>query len=96
MIQVICIDDNRVCSDKEYFINGYIYSQNNEYQPLFTDIEYTNKKYNKLVSFFQKYIHTVEEPLEMVKNGCNINPIDNNDIITKPEVNEYEAAPIAY
>ena len=59
MIQVICIDDNRVCSDKEYFINGYIYSQNNEYQPLFTNIEYTNKKYNKLVSFFQKYIHTI-------------------------------------
>ena len=94
-IQVISKDDTKVGFDKVYFINGYIYSQNDECEILFTDIECTNKKYNKLVSFFQKYIHTIDEPLEMVKNGCNIDTIDSNDISNKPEANEDAAMPIA-
>ena len=94
-IQVISIKEPKVGFGKLYFINGYIYSQNDECETLFSNIEYTDEKYNKLVSFFKKYIHTIDEPLEMIKNGCNDVPIDSNDMLNKPYSNEDAAIPIA-
>ena len=93
-IQVIAKDDPNIGFGKLYFINGYIYSQNNECETLFKDVEYTNEKYNNFVSFFKKYIHTIEEPLEMIKNEVNIIPKDNDDYPSKPETNEGPAKPI--
>ena len=94
-IQVTSIKDPKVGFGKLYFINGYIYSQNDECETLFSNIEYTNETYNKLVSFFQKYIQTIDEPLEMIKNGSNDVPIDRNDMLNKPSPNEDAAMPIA-
>ena len=92
-IQLTSKDDPKIGFGKLYFINGYIYSQNNECETLFEDIEYTDEKYNKFVSFFKKYIHTIDEPLEMVKNGCN-DPIDSDANISKPSPNDDAAMPI--
>ena len=94
-IQVTSIKDPKVGFGKLYFIDGYIYSQNDECETLFLNIEYTNETYNKLVSFFQKYIHTIDEPLEMIKNGSNDVPIDSNDMLNKPSPNDDAAIPIA-
>ena len=94
-IQVTSIKDPKVGFGKLYFINGYVYSQNDECETLFSNIEYTNETYNKLVSFFQKYIQTIDEPLEMIKNGSNDVPIDRNDMLNKPSPNEDAAMPIA-
>ena len=93
-IQVIAKNDPNVGFGKLYFINGYIYSQRDEYETLFSDIEYTNEKYNNYVSFFKKYIHTVEEPLEMIKSELNMVPKDNDDYRSNPETNEGPAMPI--
>ena len=93
-IQVIAKDDPNVGFGKLYFINGYIYSQRDECETLFSDIEYTNEKYNNYVSFFKKYIHTVEEPLEMIKSEYNMVPKDNDDYPSNPETNEGPAMPI--
>jgi len=94
-IQVTTKDDPNIGFGKLYFINGYIYSQNDECETLFSDIKYTDEKYNKFVSFFQKYIHTIDEPLEMVKNGCNNAPLSSNDILNKPSPNDDAAMPIS-
>ena len=94
-IQVSSKNDSGLQFPNVYFINGYIYSQNDECQTLFSNIRYTDELYNKLVSFFQKYILTIDEPLEMVKNVCNDVPIDNNDIISKPLPNDDPAEVIA-
>ena len=94
-VQVTSIKDPKVGFGKLYFINGYVYSQNDEYETLFSNIEYTNETYNKLVSFFQKYIQTIDEPLEMIKNGSNDVPIDSNDMLNKPSPNEDAAMPAA-
>ena len=93
-IQVISKDNPNVGFDKLYFINGYIYSQKDECETLFTDIEYTNEKYNNFVSFFKKYIHTIEEPLEMIKNEFIMVPKDNDDYPSNPETNEGPAMAI--
>ena len=70
-IQVISKDNPKVGTDKLYFINGYVYSQKDGCETLFSDIKYTDEKYNQFYSFFKKYVNIIDEPLEMVKNGCN-------------------------
>ena len=70
-IQVTSKDDPQVGFGKLYYIDGYIYSYNDECETLFSGLKYTNEKYNELVSFLKKYIFTIDEPLEMVKNICN-------------------------
>ena len=70
-IQVISKDNPKVGSVKLYFINGYVYSQKDGRETLFSDIKYTDEKYNQFYSFFKKYVNIIDEPLEMVKNGCN-------------------------
>ena len=87
-------DDPKIGFSKLYFINGYIYSQNNECRTLFSDIAYTKEKYDKFVSVFKKYINTIDEPLEMAKNECNIEPIENNDYPSRLSIDEYPAMPI--
>ena len=107
-IQVSSIDNPKVGFGKLYFINGYVYSTNNDCETLFSDIEYTNEKYNQFISFFKKYVNIIDEPLEMIKNGCNCESIENNEIITtknnndeenniiegKPSINESAAIPV--
>lgn len=94
-IQVISKDDPKVGFGKLHFINGYIYSQKDECQTLFSYIEYTDEKYNEFVSFFKKYIHTIEEPLEKVKSKHKALSIHSNDIENKPYSNEDAALPAA-
>ena len=107
-IQVSSRDNPKVGFGKLYFINGYVYSTNNDCETLFSDIEYTNEKYNQFISFFKKYVNIIDEPLEMIKNGCNCESIENIEIITtknsgdeenniiegKPSINESAAIPV--
>ena len=54
---------------------------------------------NQLI-FFKKFVQTIDEPLEMIKNNRynnateNNNDNDNNSIPNKPEINETAAKPI--
>ena len=53
-----------------------------------------------MVNFFKKYVQTIDEPLEMIKNNRhnnateNNNDNDNNSIPSKSEINETAAKPI--
>ena len=87
---------------KIYFIEGYIYSNNDECECLFSNIRYTKEKYDGYVSFFKKYIATIEEPLEFEKddniapNEIDITTGEQNNIESKPSINESAPIPIAY
>ena len=87
---------------KIYIIEGYIYSNNDECECLFSNIKYTKEKYDEYVSFFKKYIATIEEPLEFEKDGNIVpNEIDittgeENNIESKPSINESAPIPSNY
>ena len=87
---------------KIYIIEGYIYSNNDECECLFSNIKYTKEKYDEYVSFFKKYVTTIEEPLEFEKDDHNLpNEIDittgeQNNIESKPSMNESAPTPITY
>ena len=83
-IQVTSKDDPEIGFGKLYYINGYIYTQSDKCETLFEDIEYTNEKFNKFVSFFKNYIPTIDE----YKNKKKKTPKDNNDYPRKSEINE--------
>ena len=93
-------DDPLKGFSKIYFIEGYIYSNNDQCECLFSNIKYTKEKYDEYVSFFKKYIATIEEPLEFAKDGNIVpNEIDittgeDNNIESKPSINESAAMPI--
>ena len=101
-IQVTSENDPIKGFSKIYFIEGYIYSNNDESECLFSNIKYTKEKYDEYVSFFKKYITTIEEPLEIEQNG-NIIPYEidittgeQNNIESKPSINESAPIPITY
>ena len=99
-ILVTSRDDPLKGFSKIYFIEGYIYSNNDQCECLFSNIKYTKEKYDEYVSFFKKYIATIEEPLEFEKDGNIVpNEIDittgeENNIESKPSINESAAMPI--
>ena len=101
-ILVTSRDDPLKGFSKIYFIEGYIYSNNDQCECLFSNIKYTKEKYDEYVSFFKKYIATIEEPLEFAKDGNIVpNEIDittgeENNIESKPSINESAPIPSNY
>ena len=84
-IQVTSKDEPKIGFGKLYYINGYIYTQSDKCETLFENIEYTNEKFNKFVSFFKNYIPTIDEFYEIKKKKT---PKDNNDYPRKSEISE--------
>ena len=102
-IKVISQQDPLKGFGKIHFIECYIYSNNDESEILFSYIKYTKEKYDEFVTFFKKYIPTIEEPLDFEKNKNNDYIIPNeidiktgeqNNIESKPSINESAAMPI--
>ena len=99
-IQVISQNDPIKAFNKLYFIEGYIYSNNDECECLFSNIIYTKEKFDEYVSFFKKHISTIEEPLEFEKDGVpneiDITTGEQNNIESKPSINESAPLPVTY
>ena len=102
-IKVISQQDPLKGFGKIHLIECYIYSNNDESEILFSNIKYTKEKYDEFVTFFKKYIPTIEEPLDFEKNKNNDYIIPNeidiktgeqNNIESKPSINESAAMPI--
>ena len=101
-IKVISQQDPLKGFGKIHLIECYIYSNNDESEILFSNIKYTKEKYDEFVTFFKKYIPTIEEPLDFEKNDYIIpNEIDiktgeQNNIESKPSINESAPIPSNY
>ena len=79
-IEITYRDDPNIGFGKLYYINGYIYSYDDNCEALFKDINYTKEKYDYFVSFYKKYFNNIEEPLENAKKDNNV-PVSNSMII---------------
>ena len=99
-VQVTYKDDPKKGFGKLYYIESHIYSNNNECECLFSNIDYSKEKYDEYISFFKKYIITEEEPIECAKksiilpNEDEIKTEEQNDIEIKPSINEDPAMPV--
>ncbi len=51
--------------DKLYFINGDIYSKNNDKNTLFSNISYDEEKYKNYATLFKKHLNIEVEPFEV-------------------------------
>ena len=89
-IQVVSQNDPSIGFGELYFINGYIYSQDDKCETLFENIEYTSEKYKNFVSFFKKYIPTIDDLYE----GKKFPKVDD-EYPSKYEINEDAAMPVS-
>ena len=95
--------DEKIGFNKLYFINCDIISTEGENEILFSDIEYTEEKLKKFLTFFRTYFDTEFRPSDKenildLPNEVNNNIITNSGIDNinevKPLNNEDDAAPI--
>ena len=78
--------DPQVAFNKLYFINCDIYSLDNEKEPLFTQVPFSQEKYDEFITFFKKHFNTEIIPLEVDINNYDVN---NQDIDLYPQSNEF-------